>query len=116
TPLTPGNSYFQLAASSWPDGTPLASTNAEMLMSYKFLELSPLGTPDTQMRIAIAWNAPPMSLEDVEVLRSWVVYDSEVEGQERRMRWNAVLGLAVALGISAGFWTGVGLLMAHFLS
>ena len=87
-------------------------------MSYKFLELSPLGTRDTQIRIAIAGpcNAPPMNLQEVEVLRSWLVYDSELEGQERRVRWNAVLGLAVALGVSAGFWTGVGLLVAYFVN
>ena len=85
-------------------------------MSYKVLML---GGRDTQFRIAVSgpWNSPPPAdLQDAQLLRSWLVYDSELEGQEPRVRWNTVWGLTVAFGISAAFWTGVGLLIAHFVS
>jgi hypothetical protein len=45
-----------------------------------------------------------------EFVRSWP--DLQTECDERR--GNTALGLALALGISGGFWVGVGLLIAHF--
>ncbi len=45
-----------------------------------------------------------------EFVRSWP--ELQTECSERR--GNRALGLALALGISAGFWAGVGLLIAHF--
>jgi hypothetical protein len=47
--------------------------------------------------------------------RSWLELDSEIEqtAKPSRVNWNAVLGVAVTLGISAAFWTGVGVAVAQ---
>ena len=86
-------------------------------MSYKS-QLFPLSsTCETPLRqrISQAWGSSPSNLEDTRFLRSWLVYDSELEtGRTRgRVNWNMVLGLALAATVSAGFWTGVGLVIAR---
>jgi len=45
-----------------------------------------------------------------EFVRSW----PELQAECGERRGNRALGLALALGISGGFWVGVGLLIAHF--
>jgi hypothetical protein len=57
---------------------------------------------------------------DMQFLRSWFELDPEVDQVRPRLglngsnvNWNAVMGLAVMAGISVGFWTGVGLLIAR---
>ena len=82
-------------------------------MSFRVLQLSPLtSTEGTQMRIAIQgpWSSPP-GLSDTQFLRSWLVYDSELEDGEPRSRIHVALGML--LFISVGFWTGVGVLVAQ---
>jgi hypothetical protein len=86
-------------------------------MSYRVLQLSPLtSTEGTHLRIAIQghWN-DTLDLSNATFLRSWVVYDSRVEDDESafRLNWNVALGMLLVTGISAGFWTGVGLLVAQ---
>jgi hypothetical protein len=86
-------------------------------MSYKS-QLFPLSsTCETPLRqrISQAWGSSPSNLEDTRFLRSWLVYDSELEtGRTRgRVNWNMVLGLVLAATVSAGFWTGVGLMIAR---
>jgi hypothetical protein len=51
----------------------------------------------------------------MKFLRSWLVYDSEEETlrSQGRVNWYMVLGLVLATAISAGFWTGVGLVIAR---
>jgi hypothetical protein len=86
-------------------------------MSYKS-QLFPLSsTRETPLRqrISQAWGSTPSNLQDMKFLRSWFVYDSELENNRThgRVNWNMVLGLVLAIAVSAGFWTGVGLLIAH---
>jgi len=89
-------------------------------MSYRFSQLSPqASTRSTSMKFAIRgpWSDPPEKLRDVQFLRSWLEFDSEEEADSRphRMNWNALLGLALMVGISASFWTGVGVVAARIL-
>jgi hypothetical protein len=86
-------------------------------MSYKS-QLFPLSsTCETPLRqrISEAWGSSHSNLPDIEFLRTWLVYDSELESRRTRGRvnWNMVLGLVLASAVSAGFWTGVGLMVAH---
>jgi hypothetical protein len=67
------------------------------------------------MRIAIQgrWN-DPLDLSNATFLRSWVVYDSREDDEPAfRLNWNVALGMLLVTGISAGFWTGVGLLVSQ---
>ncbi|MFY9743253.1 MAG: hypothetical protein WA252_02505 [Candidatus Sulfotelmatobacter sp.] len=56
----------------------------------------------------------PMDSEEMKIFRSWAVYDNDLEqvfspGRSRE----SLLGLALAMGIGAGFWTAAGLLIAR---
>ena len=87
-------------------------------MSYRISQLSPqTSTHGMNMRIAVRgpWSDPPEGLRNMQFWRSWLELDSEEDEKtgQGRVRWNAILGLALMVGISAGFWAGVGFLVAH---
>jgi hypothetical protein len=85
-------------------------------MSYRVSQLSPLtSTEGTHMRIAIQGHlSDPLDLSNATFLRSWLVYDSREDDEPAfRLNWNVALGMLLVTGISAGFWTGVGLLVAQ---
>jgi hypothetical protein len=84
-------------------------------MSYRLSQLSPQTSPrGSNLRVVVAspYGVPPANLGNVQFWRSWLELDSEIEPRPKsRVNWNAVLGLAVAAGISLGFWMGVTLLI-----
>ena len=86
-------------------------------MSYRFSQLSPQGTNGNNVRISVQgpWNTSPDRFRDIQFWRSWLELDSEIDhpAKPSRVNWNAVLGLAVTLGVSAAFWTGVGVAVAQ---
>ena len=90
-------------------------------MSYKPFQLSPqASTRGTRMRIAVQgpWSAPSGNPGDMQFLRSWLEYASELDGDgvaRGRVNWGALLGLTLAVGVSGGFWTGIGLLIARLV-
>ncbi len=89
-------------------------------MSYKISQLSPHSTNAKSLRVVIETPStdPPQGFRNMQFWRSWLEYDSKQPNQESsrsRLNWNVVLGLAAVVGISAGFWTGVGLLIARFV-
>ena len=89
-------------------------------MSYKQSHLTWLSsTQATPMRLPIrrAWGATPGNGLDTKFLRSWLVYDSSLEADKTgdSTNWNIILGLSLAVGLSAGFWVAVGLIATHFL-
>ena len=90
-------------------------------MSYKVLQLSPLSTRSMHLRIMIQgpWSAPPPDFPDASFLRSWLVYDSGMpfgrDGAAVGFNWNALLGLLLAVGVSAGAWAGIGLSLSRLL-
>jgi hypothetical protein len=86
-------------------------------MSYRFSQLSPQGTNGSNVRISVQGprSTRPERFRDMQFWRSWLELDSEIEqtAKPSRVNWNAVLGVAVTLGISAAFWTGVGVAVAQ---
>ena len=83
-------------------------------MNYR-LQLSPISNPRDSPPLTDQWNAPPASWEDVKFFRSWLVYDSDIEiNSSRDINWSMVLGLALAMIVSATFWTGLGFTIAYF--
>jgi hypothetical protein len=87
-------------------------------MSYKS-QLYPLSsTCDVSLTKAGNWRTlSSANLEDMKFLRSWFVYDSDLKSRlaEGGANWNKVAGFALMAGISLGGWSGVALLLRHFL-
>jgi len=89
-------------------------------MSYRVSQLSPQSTNGSNLKISVQgpWSDPPENHRGMQVWRSWIELDSEEveeKGSASGLNWNALLGLVAVVGISAGFWTGVGLLIARAL-
>ena len=85
-------------------------------MSYRISQLSPHST-NIRVKVHNANGSVPENFGDMTFLRSWLEFDSEAGEKRSRsgLNWNAILGFAVMLGIGAGFWTGVGLLIARLV-
>ena len=81
-------------------------------MSYRFSQLSPrTSTRGITMRMALRgpWSDPPGDSPDAQFLRSWLEHDYETnEETQGRINWGLISGLALAVGVSAAFWAGVG--------
>ena len=87
-------------------------------MSQRILRpFPPTGTGRTFSRFGVQSpaSAPAGSLEDVHFLRTWFEYDSEVNGAGSRggINWYTILGMVLVIGVSATFWTCVGLIVAR---
>ena len=86
-------------------------------MSYKSQMFSSSSTCETPLRRMIGqpWGSSRAESEDITFLRSWLVYDSELQVNPvpSRTTWNVVLGLGVAIAASACLWVGVGLMIAR---
>ena len=86
-------------------------------MSYRFSQLSPrTSTRGITMRMALRgpWSAPPGDSPDAQFLRSWLEHDYETDEETQgRINWGLISGLAVAVGVSAAFWAGVGWLLSR---
>ena len=85
-------------------------------MSYKQSHLTWLSSTQPA-HIRRAGGAAPSNVLDTKFLRSWLVYDSSLEAGKTRgsANWNMILGLSLAVGVSAGFWVAVGLIATHLL-
>jgi hypothetical protein len=89
-------------------------------MSYKQSHLAWVSSAQPapiRLPVRRAWGEAPSNVLDTKFLRSWLVYDSSLEAGETRgsASWNTILGLSLAVGVSAGFWVAVGLVATHFL-
>jgi hypothetical protein len=91
-------------------------------MSYKSRSVPRASSSETMLRwqIGDSWGSSPTSvpdaaLQDMKFLRSWLVYDSDIQiGVARgRFDWNLIAGIALAVGISVTFWAGIGLMIAR---
>jgi len=56
--------------------------------------------------------APPANVEGMMFFRLRVVYEPRLN-TERRLNWNAVLGLGLATAVSVSIWAGIALAVAH---
>lgn len=82
-------------------------------MSYKSLHLTPLSTRGVNFkRLMKALRRSSCNYRTAEFFRSWVIYDSELD-KPRRINRNALLGMALVVAISAGFWTVVAAAIAR---
>jgi hypothetical protein len=81
-------------------------------------QLSPLSPGHLSQLSAFGdWRGgSPECSEDVNLFRSWFLYDSGLKlmGGVPRTNWNAVVGIVLASVVSAGFWTGLGVTVAQF--
>lgn len=83
-------------------------------MDYR-MQPSPMsGTPGVHLNESL--NPSPVNREEAKFLRSWLVYDSDLDLNRTGgpMNWNMVLGLVVAAAVSAGLWVGAGLMIGRF--
>ncbi len=85
------------------------------MSSKKLFPLSSTGQISGGMPKEDAWGEPPADAKDAKFLRSWLVYDSVTQGDSgtNRSKRSIALGLLVAFGISASFWTGIGLIVTR---
>jgi hypothetical protein len=90
------------------------------MMSHKAQPSTPSSTGELCGISAIysSWSTPPIDLRDAKFLRSWLEYDSEIPDQSESEGKNLkpTLGLAIAFGISAGFWAVIGVTVARILN
>jgi hypothetical protein len=86
-------------------------------MPDKVQPLPQAGTGRATMKFGVRspWNNSPGSLRDARFLRTWFEYDSEMQEArtQKGINWSVILGMALVITVSAGFWTGVGVLTAH---
>jgi hypothetical protein len=86
-------------------------------MPNKVQPLPQAGTGRATMKFGVRspWSATSGALRDARFLRTWFEYDSEMQEArpQKGINWSVILGMAVVITVSAGFWTGVGLLTAR---
>jgi hypothetical protein len=82
-------------------------------VNYRVL-LSP-ATRGAGIRVVVTtpWSAPPENFQGMRFWRSRLAYDSSTGARPARFNWNLILGLVLMLGVSAGFWTAIGLAVSH---
>jgi len=87
-------------------------------MSYRLTQLSPrISTRGINVKITVPspWSEPQGSSSEAEFLRSWLEYDSDLDldDADRGFSWGTVSGLALAVGVSASFWVGLGWMVSR---
>jgi hypothetical protein len=97
------------------NGKRFALVAREVTMNYR-MQLSPIsGTRQmvADVHRSEASDSRPANLDDAKFVRSWLVYDSDLDLNRTRgrMNWNMVLGVALAAVVSAGVWIGAGLIL-----
>ena len=81
-------------------------------MNYR-MQLSPISGTRQMVADVRRSEAPDSRPDDTKFVRSWLVYDSDLDlnRTQGRMNWNMVLGVALAAAVSAGVWIGAGLIL-----
>jgi hypothetical protein len=86
-------------------------------MNYR-MQLSPISgiRPSTDVYGSQPPETPPANLDDAKFVRSWLVYDSDldVDCPPGHVNWSMVLGLVVAAVVSGGFWIVAGVMIARY--
>jgi len=90
-------------------------------MNYRGFRLCPLastrGTSNTKA-VRDPSSTSPEGSSEMQFLRCWFEYDSQFDEAvpSGRINWNAVLGIVLVVGISGGFWAGVGWMVSALLN
>jgi len=82
-------------------------------VSYRRSQLSPqISTRGINLKIAVRNPriSPFGGSPDAQFLQSWLECDSDVDHEvpDGGINWGALSGLALAIVVSATFWTGIG--------
>jgi len=54
-------------------------------------------------------------LSETQFLKSWFEFESKLHERTGKLKNGPFLGLLVVVGVSVGFWTGIGFLVAHLV-
>ncbi len=85
---------------------------------YKVSQLSP-NANRSAMRAVVTrpGRSSTSDFANFQLWRSWLEFDSELDDKPAgaAINWNALLGLALTLAISAAFWSGVGVAVVQIL-
>ncbi|MCU1301333.1 MAG: hypothetical protein JWQ87_1617 [Candidatus Sulfotelmatobacter sp.] len=88
-------------------------------MSYKsrLFPLSGTGETNWQLSIQGSWGSVSADSKDVQFLRSWLVYDSDILTNiaDEPPSWNKLVGLGLSFVVSAGIWLGIGMTVMRLL-
>ena len=88
-------------------------------MSYRVSQPSPRSTNPLNLKVSFKtpWSDGPENFHEMQFWRSWLEFDSEMgrRGSRSGVNWNAIFGLLLTAGVSAGFWTGLGFTIARFV-
>jgi hypothetical protein len=78
-------------------------------------EVQGAGRTSNPSSSTLPWRAPGKSLSDLHFLRSWIESTAETTSAAGRgINWYKVFGLLFVVGVSGGFWVGVGLVLMRF--
>lgn len=83
-------------------------------MRYKVPELL-VSTEKFRLNVGHLGSQRPAAASDIKFLRSWITFDSHLsdERPKGRVNWTAAFGMLLAMGVSMGFWIGLGMLIAQ---
>jgi len=86
-------------------------------MNYR-MQLSPISgirPPGANVYRSESPETSRANLDDAKFVRSWLVYDSDLDLNcpPGHVNWSMVLGLVVAAVVSASFWLGAGVMIAR---
>jgi len=99
----------------------IMSLKSQLYPLFRTREVLPAEYSTSRSFTKMSWGMPPDKLENVKFLRSRLVYDTSAvsasapnsrDSEVSRNYRDMILGLALAIAVSASFWTGVALLMA----
>ena len=86
-------------------------------MNYRMQlsQISGIRQPSANVHGSEPPKPPPANWDDAKFVRSWLVYDSDLECSRTpgHVNWSMVLGIALAAAVSVGFWIGAGLIIAR---
>ena len=87
-------------------------------MSFKLLPFSPEASTRVRMQgVPERWTTSYEYSRGISHMPFFAddAHDSVWDGNDRRLNWEGISGLALSLMIGGGFWVGLGLLVAKAL-
>lgn len=84
-------------------------------MNLRVIEFPPKKSTGMNLAAPGAGNVVPQNFGDVQFMRTWFEFDPGAYGPDARRgtNWYAMLGILLTLGVSFGFWAGLGWLITR---